>query len=166
VLSPTIEKSLKFKREFVLEDGRVWPQIRQASEAFCAELNERMRLLIAPDRPEIDLETYNQIARHANWRRREPIPDCDADLDALLSEAQIESSEVVFSLSMDWGFEEVVVISRADLIAYFDDLWFADDFFIVDPLLQNALFIDHHAYACHLCLPQPDPTNPTPTPAP
>lgn len=168
MLSPGHEKALKHKRELVLEDGRAWPHLRSASEAFCQELNERMRQLIAPDRPEIDLETYNQVSLHATWKNNGPIPECDADLEGLLKIANLDSNEFTFCLSMAWGFEEGVVISRADLIDYFDDLWFpsSDDFFIVDPQMQNALFIDHHAYACHLRLPPPDPTNPTPTPAP
>ena len=164
MLSPAHEKALKHKRELVLEDGRAWPHLRSASEAFCQELNERMRQLIAPDRPEIDLETHIQISRHASWHSKSPIPDWDAELDDLLRLAHIESNELIFTLSMDWGFDDAIVISRADMFEYSDDLVSADDFFIVDPHMQNALFIDHHAYACHLRLPPPDPTRPTPAP--
>lgn len=164
MLSPTLEKALKYKREDVLKEGRAWPNLRSASEAFCRELNERMRQLIAPDRPEIDLETYNQISCHATWHSKSPIPDWDAELDALLKQAHIESNELIFTLSMDWGFDDAIVISRADMFEYSDDLVYADDLFIVDPQMQNALFIDHHACACHLRLPQPDPTRPTPAP--
>lgn len=164
MLSPTLEKALKYKREDVLKEGRAWPNLRSASEAFCQELNERMRQLIAPDRPDIDLESYNQISRHATWHSKNPIPDWDAELDALLNQAHIESNELIFTLSMDWGFDDAIVISRADMFEYSDDLVYADDFFIVDPHMQNALFIDHHAYVCHLRLPQPDPTRPTPAP--
>ena len=164
MLSPTLEKALKYKREDVLKEGRAWPNLRSASEAYCQELNERMRQLIAPDRPEIDLETYNQISRHATWHSKSPIPDWDAELDALLKQAHIESNELIFTLSMDWGFDYAIVIGRADMFEYSDDLVYADDVFIVDPQMQNALFIDHHAYACHLRLPPPDPTRPTPAP--
>ena len=123
-----IEKALGFKREFVIEDGRTWPALTEVSKDYCALLNKRMKLLIAPDRPTIDLESYNNMCLHGRRLSDAPIPELGADLGELLTSSGIESRDVIFSLTMMWGFEEAVSICRSDLIDYFDDLWFSDDF--------------------------------------
>lgn len=143
-----------WKRDAVIEDGRLFPQTKVLRSREGAEVRQWLvgAMGLSRDVPDRDL-------LDALYARARPLPssvhmDEGRGVAEVLKEAGIMSDPVLILLPLEGAFDSGVRMARQDLIDFFEDLWFpsTDDLVVIDERGETLLLIDHHGRVGSLTL--------------
>jgi hypothetical protein len=136
----------QWKVNSVTEDGRIFPDTEILAPREGARVRQRILSTLGLGRDASNREALDALYSGVRKLTLHPRVLDDIPVENMLEEAKVVSDRVLLLFPLEGGFDSAVIISRRNLIDFFDDLWYpsVDDLLVIDAENEVLLMIDHH----------------------